>query len=112
MKLLFDQNISFKILPLIQDFFLESSTVLHLNLQDASDLTIFHYARENGFTIVTFDSDFVDLNIVKGTPPKIVWLRTGNLTTKSIAHLLKTHQESLTYFLNQQEDGILEIHGL
>jgi len=29
-----------------------------------------------------------------------------------IAHLLKTHQESLTQFLNQQEDGILEIHGL
>jgi predicted nuclease of predicted toxin-antitoxin system len=111
-KLLFDQNISFKIIPLIKDFFPESASVVHLNLQDASDITIFQYARINGFSVVTFDSDFVDLSIVKGIPPMIIWLRTGNLTTSSIANLLLSQHQNIHQFLEQHDDGVLEILAL
>lgn len=88
MKLLFDQNISPRILKQLSDLLPNSSHVRFEGLQDSSDLEIFEYAKSNNLTIVTFDADFVDLNVVRGIPPKIIWLKTGNLTTKSISNLL------------------------
>ena len=59
--------------------------------------------------IVTFDADFVDLNIVRGIPPKIIWLKTGNLTTKSISSLLIENVDTIQSFLQSEEKSILEI---
>ena len=60
---------------------------------------------------MTFDSDFVDLNVVRGIPPKIIWLKTGNLTTRVVADLLNGNVESIKRFLesDQPEHQILEI---
>jgi len=57
---------------------------------------------------VTFDSDFCDLNIIKGFPPKIIWLRTGNTTTKNIEKLLRNKQGLIEVFLTE-DYGCLEI---
>lgn len=83
----------------------------HVGLEDASDMLIFDFARKNNFAIVTFDSDYLDLHLVKGLPPKIIWMRTGNLTTKFVAELLTSNVELIKQFLksDQVEDGILEI---
>lgn len=111
MKLLFDQNISPKITNQLPVEFKDVKQVRELGLENSSDINIFLFARVNGFTIVTFDSDFVDLSVLKGTPPKIIWLKTGNLTTKSIAQLLILNQSLINDFVNQELDstGILEI---
>ena len=58
MKLLFDQNISRKILPLISEKFPNSDQVYRLGLQESNDDEIWDYAKRNGYTIVTKDSDF------------------------------------------------------
>jgi len=89
LKLLFDQNISPRIVKRISSNFPDSTQVRYVGLEDASDWNIFEYARRNDFTIVTFDADFVDLNVINGIPPKIIWLKTGNLTTRFIAELIK-----------------------
>ncbi len=73
MKLLFDQNISFRLIKRIIDFFPDSKQVRELGLENSSDIEIFEFAKRNEFAIVTFDSDFCDLNIIKGYPPKIIW---------------------------------------
>jgi predicted nuclease of predicted toxin-antitoxin system len=78
-------------------------------MQDASDMEIFEYAKLNNFSIVTFDSDFVDLNVTKGIPPKIIWLKTGNLTTKSISVLLNKNLDEIRTFLISEELEILEL---
>ncbi len=109
MKLLFDQNISHRLTRLIEDIFPDSKQVLHLGLQDVSDFQIFEFAKVNGFAIVTFDADFVDLSIVKGFPPKIIWIRTGNLTTSALSTLILHHQNTIKNFLALEEEGILEI---
>lgn len=111
MKLLFDQNISPRIAKLLEKEFQEATQVRLIGLEDAADSEIFDFARRNQYSIVTFDSDFVDLSLVKGFPPKIIWLRTGNLTTKSIAALLLTNKQFVLSFIasNQNEQGILEI---
>ena len=109
MKLLFDQNISPKIVRRLESDFPDSKQVRHLGLEDASDVMIFDYAKRNSYAVVTFDSDFVDLNVVRGIPPKIIWLKTGNLTTKFISELLRNNIAAIHNFLESDEEEILEI---
>ncbi len=109
MKLLFDQNISPKIVRQIEADFPGSKQVRHVSLEDASDTVIFDYAKKNGYSVVTFDSDFVDLNVMRGIPPKIIWLKTGNLTTRSVSTLLRENMLIIHKFLESEEEEILEI---
>lgn len=108
-RLLFDQSISSRILRLLNDEFEESQHVVMCGLQNASDNTIFEFAKSNSLTIITFDSDFVDLSIVKGFPPKIIWLKTGNQTTTSIADILQANALSISHFVLSEEVGVLEM---
>jgi len=106
-KLLFDQNISFRIVNKIQNIFTESKQVKELGLENFSDFEIWEYSKNNGFAIVTFDADFADIANIKGSPPKIIWLRTGNMTTDSIADLIVGHRDVISEFLDGIEfDGI------
>lgn len=100
MKLLFDQNISFRVLKKLDKIFSGSEQVKDLGLQDFSDKQIWNYAKENNFSIVTFDSDFFDLANLFGHPPKIIWLRTGNRKTKEIAELLISKSVIILDFLS------------
>ncbi len=109
MRLLFDQNISSRILRILNDEFGSSQHVVLSGLRNVSDSTIFDFAKSNALTIVTFDSDFVDLSIVKGFPPKIIWLKTGNQTTGSIAEILNMNVLSIAHFIQSNEVGVLEI---
>jgi len=109
LKLLFDQNISPKIVKQVAVEFPNSKQVRNIGLEDAADTVIFDYAKTHGYSVVTFDSDFVDLNLVKGIPPKIIWLKTGNLTTKSISKLLKANLLAIRDFLASDKEEILEI---
>ncbi len=108
MKLLFDQNISFRLIPKIVDIFPESKQVRELGLENSTDTEIFSYAKENDYAIVTFDSDFCDLNILKGFPPKIIWIRLGNTTTNNLVKLLQNKSELIKLFLIE-DYGCLEI---
>ena len=104
MKLLFDQNISYRIVKKIEKEYPDSAQVKKLGLQDSTDLQIWDYARKNGYTIVTFDSDFMDMANLKGHPPQIIWLRAGNTKTDSIANLLLSKVDQVTEFLNNQDN--------
>ncbi|WP_406824302.1 DUF5615 family PIN-like protein [Pedobacter sp. KACC 23697] len=106
MKLLFDQNISFRIIKLA---FPQSEQIRKLNLENKSDKEIWTFAGQNGFTIVTFDADFYGFSNLYGHPPKIIWLRTGNNTTLSISQILLTKKELIIEFIKQAEFSCLEI---
>ena len=108
MKLLFDQNISFRLIKRIIDLFPDSKQVRELGLENSTDIEIFDFAKRNDFAIVTFDSDFCDLNIIRGFPPKIIWIRTGNTTTKNLENLLRKKNDLIKLFLNE-DYGCLEI---
>lgn len=60
MKLLFDQNIPFRLLRKIEIQYPEAKQVKELGLENTTDLQIWEYARLNYFTIVTFDADFFE----------------------------------------------------
>ncbi len=112
MKLLLDQNISFRVVKGIINLYPEVKQVRELQLENATDHEIWLYAKNQNFTIVTFDADFYDLNLVHGSPPKIIWLRIGNTSTENIINLFKDNYDLIRDFINNPEYfeiGCLEI---
>nr|MBI1231667.1 hypothetical protein [Cytophagales bacterium] len=109
MKFLFDQNISHKILKVIPKHFSTSSTIKKERLLNATDREIWYFAKNNGFIIVTQDSDFNDLNLLYGFPPKIIWIRTGNLKTQDLADILTEHTTEIQKFIENESFGCFEI---
>jgi predicted nuclease of predicted toxin-antitoxin system len=77
MKLLFDQNLSFKLSQALSDLFPGSSQVRLLGLAEADDRAVWQHAKANGFLLVTQDSDFAEMAALYGQPPKVIWLRCG-----------------------------------
>jgi len=112
MKFLFDQNISHRILEKLPGQFKESTTVKKEGLINAPDLTVWEFAKSNGYIIVTQDSDFNDLTSLYGSPPKIIWIRAGNLKTNEISDLLIKNQSSIQAFLEDSDLGCFEIISL
>ena len=90
MKLLFDQNLSPRLVDLLVDVFPESSHVLSVNLDRASDEGVWSFAREQGFVIVTKDSDFQERSQIARSAPCVVWIRRGNSSTAYIESMLAT----------------------
>lgn len=109
MRFLFDQNISHRILSLLPEPFLGSTSVKNEGLNNAYDRQIWDYARIHNYIIVTQDSDFNDLNTLFGFPPKIIWIRTGNLKTNAIADILVNNYADLEKFESDSELGCFEI---
>ena len=109
MNLLFDQNISPRILRVLPPELSNCEQVRFVGLENSSDFDIFLFARENDFAVVSFDSDFVDLNAMHGTPPKIIYLNTGNLTTKNVSELIGDNILRISHYLNTESDDILEL---
>lgn len=103
MKLLFDQNISYRICKKINTIYSEVLHVSECGLLNEDDLVIWDYARKHSYTIVTFDADFFEISLILGHPPKIIWIRSGNLTTESISTLLLSKQDVIFTFLNQPD---------
>lgn len=89
MRLLFDQNLSFKLCRHLADVFPDSSQANLPGLAEAEDRELWRYALENGYTLVTQDSDFADLALALGPPPKVIWLRCGNAPTSRIESVLR-----------------------
>lgn len=96
MKLLLDENLSRRVVPFLQDGYPGSSQVALEGLERADDLTVWTYAKDNGFVIVTKDSDFHELSLVRGTPPKVIWLRVGNTRKANVIRLLTENAATLT----------------
>lgn len=103
MKLLFDQNISFRVISKINAVFPEAKQVRQLRIENDLDIDIWHFAKLHSYSIVTFDSDFYEISSLKGHPPKIIWLRTGNTKTNFLADFLISKSEIIKAFLENNE---------
>ena len=109
MKLLFDQNLSPRLPGALSEVFPNSAHVRSKGLATATDREVWDYARSEGFTIVTKDSDFNDLVILQGAPPRVVWIRVGNCTTRAIGQLLRDHRDAINALGSKDEANLLEL---
>ena len=107
MKLLFDQNLSPRLVALLDDVFAGSLHVRQAGLDRADDDTIWRFARDNGFAIVTKDSDFQERSQIAGSAPRIVWIRRGNCSTQDIEAMLRKHAPHISVLEQEADDGFL-----
>jgi predicted nuclease of predicted toxin-antitoxin system len=98
MKLLFDQNLSRWLPTLLADIYPDSIHVSDIGLSQSPDLKVWTFARDNGFALVSKDSDFQQWSLLFGAPPKFVWLRVGNCKRSVIEDLLRKHSVTIHTF--------------
>ena len=109
MRLLFDHNLSFRLITFLADVYPEATHVALVGLERAPDEDVWEYARDKNYLIVTKDSDFNDLSVLRGFPPKVVWLRVGNCPTSRIILLLRQHHAAIVNFAEDVDSGILTL---
>jgi predicted nuclease of predicted toxin-antitoxin system len=110
MKLLFDQNLSPRLVELLADCYPASTHVLTHSLDCASDEAVWAFAREHGYTLVTKDSDFHELSVLRGSPPKVVWIRVGNCSTIRIEAILRKHVPDIQKLIVSPEADFLLLY--
>lgn len=109
MKLLFDHNISYRLIAALRGLYPDSEHVSKIGLAAAEDDDIWSYAREHGFAIVSKDSDFYYRSMLLGHPPKVVWIRSGNCSTAHILTILTDRQPDLLLFNNDGSASFLAL---
>ncbi len=107
MKLLFDENISAKLVTILATDFPNSSHIETIKMQGKTDTVIWNYAKQNSFIIVSKDNDFRQRAFVHGAPPKVIWLDVGNNGTNEIAKLIKYHRQKIVSFNKIPEESLL-----
>jgi predicted nuclease of predicted toxin-antitoxin system len=112
MKVLIDQNISFRLITRISSDFPGATHVKSHGLINFNDYEIFMFARRGGFdAIFTQDEDFYNLLLEHGLPPKIIWLRTGNCSTAFLASVILKNTVLIKEFIADAALDCLEIYG-
>ncbi|WP_093256410.1 DUF5615 family PIN-like protein [Rubrimonas cliftonensis] len=109
MKLLFDQNLSFKLCDRLSDLFPGSSQARLAGLDRADDRTLWAHAGTHGFVLVSQDADFADMATLYGPPPKVIWLRGGNRSTEAVEAVLRRHATLIATFDAEDAAACLEI---
>ena len=110
MKLLFDQNLSRKLVIRLADIFPVSSHVQLHSLQEKTDTKIWEFAKVNGFCIITHDADFAERSCLYGSPPKVIWLRCRNAPTYQIEAIILLGMPAIQELLNNLTFHCLELH--
>ena len=97
--LLFDENLSPKLVERIADIFPKSLHVVHCGLGQSLDSDIWEYAQRNDLTIISQDTDFVALSERFGFPPKVIVLRVHNEKTSYIELLIRSNENEIKKFI-------------
>lgn len=109
MKLLFDENLSFRLVEAVTESFPGSTHVDRVGLRGATDTDVWRFAAEQGFTVVSKDNDFRQRAFLHGPPPKVVWLVVGNAGTAELRGLVVRHLDTIRAFGKSAEEALLPL---
>jgi predicted nuclease of predicted toxin-antitoxin system len=109
MRLLFDENLSHRLVGLLADLFPASVHVRDVGLKAADDPAVWEYAKGNGLVIVSKDSDMRQRSFTSGYPPKVIWVRLGNCSTSDVANLLRKRSAAIEAFQQDAEASFLSL---
>ena len=113
MKLLLDENLSWRMVKKLTPFF---SEVLHVSMikrkeEPLSDYYIWNFAKLNEYTIISKDDDFEKIVLIRKAPPKLILLKTFNLDTNNLIQLIIENKEKIISFIESEESDIFEIYS-
>lgn len=107
MKLLFDENLSARLVELLAEEFPGSAHVAQALGRGRTGADLWQHAVAHGFAIVSKDNDFRQRAFVSGPPPKVIWLDVGNAGTERIAELLRAQRRQVNRFGGGGEESLL-----
>ena len=96
MKLLFDQNLSYRLPTALADILPTSAHVRDFGMERADDQAVWNFAGDQGFTITSKDDDFRERARLYGHPPRVVLMKLGNCTIGDIATALRNSLPDIT----------------
>jgi predicted nuclease of predicted toxin-antitoxin system len=109
-SLLLDANLSWRSVAVLKNHYDDCYHVDDSGLSiPAKDVEIWDYAKKHGMLIVANDEDFLHLSTLRGFPPKVLLLRTGNQSRKFLEQILINMKSQIELFVKSSEYGILEI---
>lgn len=111
-RFLLDENLSPRLTSALSEPFPGSKHVCDVQLKGKSDQQIWEFASENGYTIVTKDDDFRGLSLLRGAPPKVIWLVVGNTSTAEILRVLLAQTTAIEAFINEPLTSLLTLRKL
>ena len=110
MKLLIDQNISSQIIDSIQDVFEGSVHVNQLEFTNMTDYTLWNYALENDFVLVSTDKAFFNYSIISDKLSKVVYVGGGLINNTKLEWVLRINEQVLTQFKQAESLTCLELN--
>ena len=109
MKLLFDQNLSHRLVNRLQDLYPGSDHSRLALSHSAKDEEIWQHAGDNDFVIVSKDINFAELSREQGQPPKVIRLAMGNCTVEQVETLLRQHENHIRTFYHSDAEALMEL---
>jgi predicted nuclease of predicted toxin-antitoxin system len=109
MKLLLDENLSFRLLPALEPVYPDSAQVAQVGLSGANDRAVWQYARDQGYVLVSKDDDFLDLAAHHGPPPVVIRLALGNCPNERIVQALLGQARAIHDAVTRANVGVIEI---
>jgi len=106
-KLLLDQNLSRRLVGILESEYPGTAHVLLLGKAQDDDRDIWSFAAANGYAIVSKDKDFYQRSVVSGHPPKVIHLTLGNCSVDDIAAALFDRSGHVKDFLNHESKSYL-----
>lgn len=74
-----------------------------------SDEAIWDAAARMGLVIVSKDSDFQQRSLVRGHPPKVIWIRLGNCKRGVVESLLRLRCDDIARLVEDEVESLLAL---
>ena len=106
-RLLLDQNLAPALARRLVDLYPGSAHVREFSLQATDDEVVWAHAAAHGFTIVTKDDDFRQRSVLRGAPPRVIWLRLGNCRKAEVEVVLRARHIEVLAFIRDPGAALL-----
>lgn len=93
----------------MRDLYPNSAHLRDIGIEGSSDVVVWAHAGAGNFVLVTKDEDFHRLSVLRGFPPKVVWIRLGNCSTSDIERLLRSRFEQIVAFVAHKEAALIAL---
>lgn len=65
--------------------------------------------QQRTVVLTTKDDDFRSLSLLRGAPPKVIWLVVGNTSTAEILRILVERVDAIEAFINEPSAALLAL---
>ena len=85
-----------------------------VGLAGVDDERIWRFAKDESFSIVMKDNDFLASALVRGHPPQVIQVCMGNVSTRRIAEVLQSRAaeiERFVRFVAENAESVFLLRG-